>query len=265
MLIFLSAIPATHGHAEDGTADRPNQVTVEYVAHACFRITSPSGITVMIDPYESRWWLGYDFPAGLDPIDAVLSSHPHSDHDGGLAAKRRLPWLSDTPVIKDAGTYTYGDIEIIGIRGKHAEPYGKEFGQTNTIWLLEVAGLRILHVGDNGPITETLVKEFGRVDLLMLPIDSLYHILNHDEIETYRAKLTPRVLIPMHYRHPDLEPEPDSPDDLGGIDSWLRNQQNVRRLATHVWRFARSDLADRPEIVVFEHSPRVKPPSRTAE
>jgi len=65
----------------------------------------------------------------------------------------------------------------------------------------------------------------------------------------------------MHYRHPDLEPEPDSPDDLGEIDGWLRGQQSVRRLGTHVWQVKRIDLPDGPEIVVFEHSPKVKPPS----
>lgn len=190
-----------------------------------------------------------------------MSGHPHSDHDGCLAANRRLPWSSDTPVIKNLGSYKYGDIEIIGIRGRHAEPYGKEFGQTDTIWLPEVAGLRILHVGDNGPITETMIKKVGRVDVLMLPIDSLYHLLKHDEIEAYRAKLTPQVLVPMHYRHADLEIDPDSPDDLGKIDGWLKGQAGVRRLGTHVWRVARSDPPDMPEIVVFEHSPKVKPPS----
>jgi L-ascorbate metabolism protein UlaG (beta-lactamase superfamily) len=260
-IILLCAILTAGGQAGPSAAERSNQVTLQYIAHACFRITSPSGSTVMIDPYESRWWLGYDFPSDLDGTDAVLSSHPHSDHDGGLAADRRLPWSSDTPVIKEPGSYKYGDIEVIGIRGKHAEPYGKEFGQTNTIWLIEVAGLRIVHVGDNGPITDAIVKEVGRVDLLMLPIDSLYHILKHEEIETYRAKLTPQVLVPMHYRHPDLEPDPDAPDDLGEIEGWLKEQDNVRRLGTHVWGVARSDLPDTPAVVVFEHSPKVKPPS----
>ena len=54
-----------------------------------------------------------------------------------LAAEGKLPWPSDTPVIKEPGSYTFGDIAITGIRGKHAEPYGKEFGQTNTIWRLK--------------------------------------------------------------------------------------------------------------------------------
>jgi L-ascorbate metabolism protein UlaG (beta-lactamase superfamily) len=163
-------------------------------------------------------------------------------------------------VLQDPGSYRYGDIEVTGIRGKHAGPYGKEFGQTNSMWLLVVAGLRILHVGDNGPITDNMVEALGRVDLLMLPIDSRYHILSHDEIEAFRARLTPQVLIPMHYRHPDLEPEPDSPDDQGEIDGWLQRQDNVRRVGTHAWQVEPGNLPERPEIVVLEHSPKVKPP-----
>src|SRR5213593_4053569 len=37
-------------------------VKIEYIAHACFRVTSPSGKQILLDPYASRVWLGYDFP-----------------------------------------------------------------------------------------------------------------------------------------------------------------------------------------------------------
>jgi hypothetical protein len=44
-------------------------------------------------------------------------------------------------VLRDPGTCTVGDVHITGIRGKHADPWGKEFGQKNTIWGIEaVAG-----------------------------------------------------------------------------------------------------------------------------
>ena len=144
--------------------------------------------------------------------------------------------------------------------GKHADPYGKEFGQINTIWLLEVAGLRIAHIGDNGSITDDIAGQVGKVDILMLPIDSDYHILKAAEITAFRQKLAPAVLIPMHYRHPDLEVEADSPYDLGEIDGWLEGQDNVRRLGAHSWQVGRSDLSGAPQVVVFKHSPAVTPP-----
>ncbi len=256
LLCGIVACAATGGESDDA-----GEVTFEYVAHACFRIHSPSGNSVMIDPYESRWWLGYDFPDDLDETDAVLITHPHSDHDGGLAAGRKLPWDKNTTVITDPGSYEFGDIKVRGIRGKHADPYGKEFGQTNTIWLLEIAGLRIVHVGDNGPVTDAIIEQAGRVDILMLPIDSDYHILAKEAVEAFRERLAPRVLIPMHYRHPDLETDPDGPDDLGGIDDWLKGQEGVRRLDASTWQVNHAELPDSPQVWVFDHSPKVSAPS----
>ncbi len=258
-IVFLG-LTTTACHATPAPRDESETVTLEYVAHACFRIHSPSGRSVMIDPYESRWWLGYDFPDDLDVTDAVLITHPHSDHDGGQAAGRKLPWAPGTAVINDPGSYEYGDIKVVGIRGKHADPYGKEFGQINTIWLLEIAGLRIVHVGDNGPIADAVVEQVGRVDILMLPIDSEYHILKKDEIESFREELAPAILIPMHYRHPDLEPGTGRPDGLGDVDGWLEEQDNVRRLETHTRQVSRKELPSSPQVLVFKHSPRVTPP-----
>lgn len=235
-------------------------VTIEYIAHASFRIVSPAGHSVMIDPYESRWWLGYDFPDNPAPVDAVLVSHPHSDHDGGIAAGREPVWLRSATIVGVPGTFDFGDIEVTGVRGKHADPYGKEFGQINTIWRVEVGGLSIVHVGDNGPITDAIVEGLVDVDILMLPIDDIYHILKHDEIETFRERLKPSILVPMHYRHYDLELEADSPSDLGELVRWLDAEDNTRILDSNVLEIDRESLPATEQVVVFRHAPEVRRP-----
>jgi L-ascorbate metabolism protein UlaG (beta-lactamase superfamily) len=234
-------------------------VSIEYIAHACFRITAPSGEQLLIDPFASRVWIGYDYPDGIE-ADAVLITHPHYDHDGGVSVDHLPPWPGTMTVLRDPGTYDFDGVEILGVAGKHADPYGKEFGQTNTIWLLEVAGLRIVHIGDNGPINEETVAQLGDVDILMMPIDSEYHILQEHEIQAVLGQLTPSILIPMHYRLGDLEPDDDEPGDLGDIDGWLKSRNNVRRLGTHQITISAGDLPDSKEIMVFEHSPIMQRP-----
>jgi L-ascorbate metabolism protein UlaG (beta-lactamase superfamily) len=210
----------------------PGKVAIESIAHACFRLHSAGGGRVLIDP--------------------------HFDHDGGEFIGRPVPWTPDIRVLRDPGTYTVDDFQVTGIRGKHADPWGKEFGQKNTIWRVEVDGLAIAHLGDNGPLTESNIRELGRVDILMMPIDAREHILKNHEVEAIRDTVRPRIVIPMHYRHPDLETFEDSPRGLGPIDPWLAGRTGVTRLESHhaVFRTGAPGSAER--IVVFEHSPKVR-------
>src|SRR5467141_1178979 len=225
------ALAPSYAGTQDFAKDN-HPVTIEYIAHACFRVTSPSRKQILIDPYASRIWLGYDFPSNVH-ADAVLISHPHYDHDGGESMRRRVPWMTNTLVLRQPGTNQIGDIMVIGFAGKHADPWGKEFGQSNTVWLLQVADLRIVHLGDNGPLRDETIRELGRVDVLMIPIDSQFHILKADQIAAIRSKLSPPILIPMHYRQPDLETSPGKPELLGGIEEWAKGEVNVRYLASH--------------------------------
>jgi L-ascorbate metabolism protein UlaG (beta-lactamase superfamily) len=165
------------------------------------------------------------------------------------------PWDASVEVYDRPGEFMLGAIEILGVEGKHADPWGKEFGQLNTIFRIEVDGLSIVHLGDNGPLTAQNVSDLRPVDILMLPADGLEHILKNREIAAIVAALEPRAVIPMHYRIPELESEPDSPDDLGDIDSWLAGRENVVRLGGSRWEPKLQRAS--PEIVVFQPSPLV--------
>jgi L-ascorbate metabolism protein UlaG (beta-lactamase superfamily) len=212
---------------------------------------------ILIDPYASRVWLGYDLPEEL-ATDAILITHPHFDHDGGEFIGRKVPWTPEVRVVRDPETHTVGDFRITGIRGKHADPWGTEFRQKNTIWRVEVGGLRIAHLGDNGPLTENNIRELGRVDIVMIPIDARKHILKDYEVQAIRDTTQPRVLIPMHYRHPDLESSEDSPQGLGPIDPWLAARKGVTRLKSNYAVFTTGSLGSGERIVVFRHSPKVR-------
>ncbi len=247
---------APPGRASGSITRDDKQIKVEYIAHASFRIHSPHGKRIIIDPYGSQIWLGYDFPKDLG-TDAVLITHPHYDHDAGQSRGRPFPWPEKIPVLRKPGKYIIGDISIQGVKGKHADPYGKEFGQINTIWVIEISGLRIAHLGDNGPLSNEAIENIGRVDILMLPIDALYHILKEAEIQAIFDALNPKVIIPMHYQIPELEPSPDRPKNLGAIAPWLKGKKNVLRLENNERHFTRKTLPEQPQVIVFKHSPYV--------
>ena len=69
----------------------------------------------------------------------------------------------------------------------------------------------------------------------MLPIDAQYHILARDKAAALVTALRSRHLVPMHYRLPELEPDPDSLADLGPIEPWLQGRAGVVRLGSHRW------------------------------
>ena len=116
-----------------------------------------------------------------------------------------------------------------------------------------------MHLGDNGPLREDTIQQVGRVDVLMMPIDSQFHILKEDQIAAIRSRLFPRILIPMHYRHEDLETSPNRPEQLGGIDEWAKGEANVRYLTANKADISFASLPEKWEVLIFKHSPLVKP------
>jgi len=214
------------------------EVALEYIAHASFRIHTGDGCRLLLDPYASRVWLGYDFPPGIG-ADAVVITHPHYDHDAGRF--RELPeadsilGVEGRRVFDEPDTVRLGDARLVGVAGKHADPYGEEFGQRNTIWVVEVGGIRFAHLGDNGPLDEELARRLGRVDVLLVPVDGVEHILTWEEVERIRALLRP-------------------------VDPWLEGRERVRRLGTHRIVLSAGDLPEAPEVWVFSHAPAVVSP-----
>jgi L-ascorbate metabolism protein UlaG (beta-lactamase superfamily) len=259
---------ASSGCAGDAEAERDaaasteadTGIEIEYIAHASFVLRAEDGTELLIDPYASRVWLGYDWPDDIEP-DAILITHPHYDHDAGRYREMPFPWGSEVPIVDAPGVSRFGTFTVTGVEGKHADPYGKEFGQLNTMMVIEAAGLRIAHLGDNGPLTPEMAAGLGQVDVLMLPADGVDHIISPQTTEAILTALAPKLIIPMHYRVPDLETEADSPSGLGDLDGWLEGREGVRRVGGHRTMISQRLLPAEREILVFEHAPYVTPPT----
>jgi len=234
-------------------------VKIDYFGSSAFKITSPSGITLMIDPWRnhpSRKWDWYfdDFP--LTEVDIGISSHAHFDHDA--------LHLLDAHVLLDRliGTYTFGDIKITGIADKHATDSSaavydfkriiKEFDNIDItppnnprswdhcLLLIETGGLKILAWGDNrhNP-PEEVWGAVNNVDIVLLPIDDSQHVISFPHAEEIIQRLSPSVIIPHHYYIFDVTVRQST---LQPADGWLSTQSNVVRLTSPSAKYHPKDL-----------------------
>ncbi len=230
-------------------------LSITYISHSSF-ILSNDSTSILIDPFMSRHWIGYSFPENIS-ANATFITHPHYDHDGGRFLGEKPYWESKTTIYEQPGIFHVGKFEIEGFSGKHCDPYGKEFGQINTIWKINIAGISIVHLGDNGPLTEANYNELGKTDVLMIPIDSKYHIISKETIEEIISKLEPKLIIPMHYRISSLE-EIDKPKNLGDIEPYLSEQPNVMRPESNIFRLSKNKLPKLPTYLKLQTYPGLK-------
>lgn len=258
VLSFLISCSSPIDKSKPTSNDVPShgdKLQIEYIAHASFKLIH-GGDTLLLDPYADSTWLSYLFPRDIS-AQAIFSTHPHYDHDGGLFRDLKPYWEGKIPFYQDPGSHTVGSFNMTGVEGKHCEPYGKEFGQRNTVWMFDVADLRIVHWGDNEKLNDSMAAALTDVDILMLPIDDEYHILKQDEIDHLLEVIKPKIIIPMHYRIAELEKQEGKPKDLGGIENYMKDRQYVLYLKSNIYSVDKTSLPKSPHYVVFKHSPDV--------
>ncbi|MFC2065882.1 MBL fold metallo-hydrolase [Chloroflexota bacterium] len=168
---------------------------VKWLGHACFLITTDSGIKIITDPYEA----GYKGVIKHGPVrespDIVTISHQHGDHNytGDLQG--------NPEVVQGAGTHLIKGIELVGIACYHDRVSGRERGD-NTIFCFTVDGFRVCHCGDLGhPLDDSTLHSLGHVDILIIPTGGPAATFELDEAIAMWEKLQPGVVIPMHFRN----------------------------------------------------------------
>ena len=229
--------------------------SLQYIGHSCFVITSPGGERLLIDPYADGEWPGLSFP----PIhsDIVLVTHGHWDHSAWRQV-RGHPKLIDKPEKVDGKQFV-----IHGFAGRHAELAGGSTAYSNIIYVVETGGLRFCNLGDNGPVTDELRLAIGPVDVLMIPVDKENRVLTYDQAKAWVDALTPRIVIPMHYRVPGRTLP--GVTHLGTVDEWVSRQPRFERRQTDTIDLDPATLPPRGDrLVVVLTLPGETPPGPDA-
>lgn len=221
---------------------------IRWFGQSFFQIEAPSGKKIVTDPHQIP-----AFGRNLVAADIVTISHDHNDHNvlevienpksarifhGIKQTKGRTDWERVDEKV--------GAIRVRNVSSYHDNENGFSRGK-NSIFVFEVDGLTICHLGDIGhELNDDAIKILGKIDILMIPVGGTYTI-NGEQAKRIVEKIKPRLhIFPMHYGVPIY-------DDLNGPDEFLDNQPlKVNRvLVGNEWTFAADAKPDAPTIVLL--------------
>ena len=196
------------------------QITVRWLGHAAFEITSPGGTRLLVDPFITgnpstpdslknlaRW-------EGVHRPSAILVTHSHDDHS--LDAKA-IAQATGAPVIgafdwvntlhlpaaqgmggNVGGTFRVGDVTIHMVPAMHGSvPGGRPVG-----YVLQFADGRTLYdTGDTWIFGDmALIQEMYKPNIILLNVGGGPYTEDphaaHTAINKY---FSPTTIIPMHY------------------------------------------------------------------
>jgi L-ascorbate metabolism protein UlaG (beta-lactamase superfamily) len=243
LLSGLLAFGAHNASAQTTTAAASGKTELLWLGQASFRIKTPGGKTIVIDPWLTG---GPKTPApyktdisALGKVDLLLVTHAHVDHIGDapdLAKmhKTKLYGPADmvTPLItlgvlpadlghrfnKTGSVKPLPGIKVTAVQAEHSSllvwknpatdkneshPAGEAVG-----YIIELEnGFKIWHMGDTGLFGDMkFITERYKPDLVLMPIGGNFTMAPDDAAFAARNWIQPKMVIPMHYNSNPLTP-----------------------------------------------------------
>lgn len=207
---------------------------ITWYGHACFRLRD-KGATIVTDPYAPS--VGYTLPKVR--ADIVTVSHDHAGHN-------YVSGVKDSPkVIDGPGEYEIKGVFITGIATFHDRKKGMQRGR-NTVFLFEMDGLTICHLGDLGHVpTQDQVEALSDVDILLIPVGGTSTIGAPQAAEVI-SLLEPRIVIPMHYKTKGLALK------LAPVQQFLQEMGLKKLAAQESLKVTEGTLPEETQIVLLD-------------
>ena len=192
-----------------------------WVGHATFRIETPEGKTVYIDPWVMNNLKAPPSEKQVKKIDLMLITHGHGDHIGDAVeiAKKHNPkvvgipelcgWLKKKGVqnlfeMNKGGTQNIDGVKITMVHADHSCGIqdGDElvYGGEACGYVVEFSnGVKMYHAGDTNVFGDMhIIRELYAPEIAMIPIGDHYTMSPREA--AYACKLLqPKTVIPMHF------------------------------------------------------------------
>ncbi|MCC6036577.1 MAG: MBL fold metallo-hydrolase, partial [Armatimonadetes bacterium] len=94
--------------------------------------------------------------------------------------------------------------------------------------------------------SEDDVKSVGRIDVALVPVGG-YFTIDANQAWQLVQMAKPKVIIPMHYRHPQSKITVLAP-----VDDFIRGKKNVKRIKGNSVTLSKDKLPKEMEIWVLE-------------
>jgi len=185
-----------------------------------YMIISKSGTVIVADPYRV-----------LEGIkaDVITSSHKDFDHNDAEFYAANDCRKSLYTVEK----FSVKDVTVTSIASSHYSDTINLANPSNVIYVFDVDGLRIAHMGDiwESSLTPEQLQALGQVDIVFTIMeDQPYYGYTKEKTLTILKQLNPSVVMPIHPERPTIEA-------VGKfVDETLR--ENIR------WAVSKDDLKD---------------------
>ena len=194
---------------------------ITWLGHSTFRMVTPKGTTVLIDPWVMNNPACPQQEKKLKKVDVMLCTHGHGDHIGDAVeiAKQHNPtgvgvyelcgWMTKKGVKKTSpmnkgGAQQVADVRVTMVHADHScgiEDDGEViYGGEACGYVMEFEnGLRIYHAGDTAVFGDMrLIRELYEPTIAMLPVGDLF-TMGPREAAYACNLLQPRMVIPMHF------------------------------------------------------------------
>jgi L-ascorbate metabolism protein UlaG (beta-lactamase superfamily) len=152
-------------------------------------------------------------------------------------------WNTVDQTVKDARVFSISPAVPV----YHDSQQGAQRNR-NSIFVIEVDGLRIAHLGDLGHVLDAAaLNALGKLDVVLVPVGGVF-TLDAPGATQVIGQLGSRIAVPMHYKTPRMQANWPG----AGVEPFLAGKR-VERPGSATLKLSRASLPSETTVVLLNY------------